>query len=454
LVMDMHWKEVVPADRYLVEADGLFNEGDAKVMALLYQPLIGPFSVSLYMTMKHQIADQKLHSEPCTHYFLMNVLDADLAEIYRARLKLEAIGLLETYVKETDGPRMFIYSLKPPLSPEQFFSDGVLNVYLYRKVGKEYFARLKSFFSDKALSKESFKNITKAFQEVFQSSFAHPPYPPKEEKGEKLFANPSGGPLRIRPEEFDYELLMEGLTNALIPADAFTEEVKEAILKLAFLYGVDPLEMKNLVLVALDEENRIDIEELRKQARDWYFLKYGGELPDLVERTQPAVWRSGIEEPKTQEERLIRYLETVSPRELLEDLTEGATVAEPDLKLIEDLMIRYKLPPGVVNVLIQFCLLKTDMKLSRTYVEKIAAHWSRKKIKTVREALDIAKKEHKQYLDWQQKKKTKNGEQWKPVRKEPLPEWFENWEILQDEKDTIANFEEEKRKLEEELRNL
>lgn len=40
------------------------------------------------------------------------------------------------------------------------------------------------------------------------------------------------------------------------------------------------------------------------------------------------------------------------------------------------------------------------------------------------------------------------------MRKEPLPEWFENWEILQDEKDTIANFEEEKRKLEEELRNL
>ncbi len=62
-------------------------------------------------------------------------------------------------------------------------------------------------------------------------------------------------------------------------------------------------------------------------------------------------------------------------------------------------MIKHKLPPGVVNVLIDFVMLKTDMKFTKGYVEKIAGHWARKQIKTVKEAMELAKKEHRTYLE-------------------------------------------------------
>ena len=53
------------------------------------------------MTLRNQIELGKLRSEPTSHYYIMNLLDLNLPEIYSARQKLEAIGLMETFVKKT-----------------------------------------------------------------------------------------------------------------------------------------------------------------------------------------------------------------------------------------------------------------------------------------------------------------------------------------------------------------
>ena len=48
-----------------------------------------------------------------------------------------------------------------------------------------------------------------------------------------------------------------------------------------------PIEMKNFILGAINENDEIDIEDLRKGARDWYqFVNYD-QLPSLINRTQP-----------------------------------------------------------------------------------------------------------------------------------------------------------------------
>lgn len=41
-----------------------------------------------------------------------------------------------------------------------------------------------------------------------------------------------------------------------------------------------------------------------------------------------------------------------------------------DLTAVEDVMLGQKLDPGVINVLIHYVMLKTDMKLSKNYMEK------------------------------------------------------------------------------------
>lgn len=464
--MAQHWQETLPVDLYTVAAGGLLHDYDRKVLTFLYQPLIGPSCLSLYMTLWAELEGNRLWSEPVSHHNLMSIMDMNLKEIYHARLKLEGIGLLKTFMKNNDDGRAFVYQLQPPLTPEQFFLDGMLNVYLYRKVGKNQFSRLKRFFSDKSFAaKSGYAEVTKAFQDVFVSVPPEALVPTGDsgtdlqaEEGESFIGRAEAAKIQIHAEEFNFDLLLDGLTESLLPKKAFTPKVKEAVSNLAFLYGIDALKMKNIVLSAVNADNGIEIEELRKAARDWYQFEYQDQLPALLDRLQPAQFKAGIAQPKTQEEELIHYFEKTSPRQLLIDLSGGADPSKSDLQIIEEVMFKQKLLPGVVNVLVQYVMLKTDMKLAKGYIEKIASHWSRKQITTVKDAMELAKSEHRQYLDWAEGKKTPAAQsKRKPVRKEVLPDWFEKKrEAGQDQPTEQGNpdpdFEIKKKKLEEAIK--
>lgn len=431
--MAQHWQEMLPIDRYEVCANGLLTEHDRRVITLLYQPLIGPIAASLYMTLWAQLEEYRLTSEASSHHSLMSIMNLSLRDIYDARLKLEGIGLLSSYVRVTDGTREFVYELMAPLSPAQFFLDGMLNVFLYGKIGNNHYQKLKQFFSDQTITnRQGYQEVTRLFQDVYQSSV--PQMRSAEMKKElsleddrQFFEHAESKSIQIDEQIFDFELMLAGLSENLVPRRAITKKVREAITKLSFLYGINPIDMKNLVLAACDENNNIEINELRKAARDWYQLQFSDSLPHLVDKVQPPPLTSASPTPQTQEEKLIRYLETTSPRQFLIDLSGGGTPAKADLQIIEDVMFQQKLPPGVVNVLVHYVLLKTDMKLTKNYVDKLASHWARKNISTVSEAMELAKKEQKQYIEWeenkQKAKKTPNKK--KPIRTESLPEWFD-----------------------------
>lgn len=430
--MAQHWKELLPIDQYTVASNGILHDYDRKVITLLYQPLIGHISLSLYMTFWAQMEENRLWSQTNSHHNLMSLMDLNLKDIYEARLKLEGIGLLKTLVQTSDGPRSLIYELQPPLLPDQFFLDGMLNIYLYQKVGKNQYSKLKQFFSDKAVRVgEGYEDVTRAFQDVFESVVPSTSLHESEEANSDdltLIGRVQQKGIKVDMKEgFDFELLFAGLSESLVPKKTITQKVKEAISNLAFLYGIDPIQMKNLLISAMDEmENRVNIEELRKSARDWYQFEHKEKLPQLVDRVQPIIKQTEIGVPKTKEERLIHYLDTTSPRQLLIDISGGATPSKADLQIIEDVMFKQKLLPGVVNVLIQYVLLKTDMKLTKAYVDKIASHWSRKKIVTVKDAIDLAINEHRQYMEWAESKKVpKTTSRKKPIRTEALPDWFE-----------------------------
>ncbi|ALC89708.1 Replication initiation and membrane attachment protein [Bacillus sp. FJAT-18017] len=465
--MAQHWQELVPVDHYVVASNGLLHDYDRKILSFLYQPLIGPDCFSVYLTLWGELEENRLWADSSTHHFLMNMTGMNLKGIYEARLKLEGIGLLKTYVKSEEGTRSFIYELQPPLSPEQFFMDGMLNVYLYRKIGKNNFARLKKFFCDKAMDgNEGYRDVTKAFQEVYSSA------PPdaihylqdhavdlNAEEGQTFMGRNEPNPIQIPKETFDFNLLISGLSDSLLPKKALNEKVKDAISNLAFLYSIDVMQMKNIVLSALNENDEIDLEELRKAARDWYQFVHYDKLPALVERVQPPAYREQLEEPKTQDEKLIHYFETASPLQVLRDLSGGAEPSKADLQIIEDVMFNQKLMPGVINALIQTVMIKSDMKMTKSYVERIASHWARKQLKTAKEAVDLSRKEHKKYLEWKNsgspastgtKRQTKKN----TIRQEILPDWFdeESSKASPESKESSAELEARKKEVEEKLK--
>jgi replication initiation and membrane attachment protein len=461
MILAQHWQELLPIDRYVVSTEGLLHFYDQKILTFLYQPLIGSMAYSLYMTLWAELEENRLWSEQTTHHSLMNFLDTNLKEIFLARQKLEAIGLLKTYVKMEDDERSFIYELQPPLNPQMFFLDGMLNIYLYQKIGKKQYSRLKRFFSDKQQSPvEDFKEITKAFQEVYSSASPESLQFNQEASqdlvlgsGELFIGRIEAKPLQIHLENFNFELLLAGLKSSLVSHKALTSKVKEAIANLAFLYNIDPLQMQGIVIRAIDDDV-IDIGELRKAARDWYQFQNQDQLPALVDKTQPEMLKTQHTEPNTKEEKLKHYFETISPRQFLMDISGGGEPSKSDLQIVEDIMFHQQLPPAVVNVLIHVVLIKTDMKLTKGYAEKIASHWARKGVKTVDEAMDFAIKENRQYLEWANSKKTKKSEGKKPIRTELLPDWFNEDKDSKTTADneTSKDVDEKMRALEERLK--
>jgi replication initiation and membrane attachment protein len=155
---------------------------------------------------------------------------------------------------------------------------------------------------------------------------------------------------------------------------------------------------------------------------------------------------------------MIRYYETTSPLKVLVDRSNGAEPAASDLKVIESLMINQQLPPGVVNVLIDFVLLQTDMKFTKNYVEKIGSQWARKNVKTVIEAMDLAIKENesKASSSGGDKNRQKSFKQ-KPIRTEILPDWFDEEQQKRTEnphKEKEADVEAKKQEIEEILKEF
>lgn len=453
--MNYHWKELVPVDRYIVKSNGLLHEYNRKILTLLYQPLIGSKAFSLYMTFWSELEQNRLWGNESTHHFLMTIMQMPLNEIYQERLKLEGIGLLNTYLMEDEDPKKYIYELQPPLSPKSFFDDGVLNVYLYNRVGKNRYQYLRDFFLDEKIGEEA-KNVTRTFNEVFQSLHMselvlNTPHDMENPDGD-FIENIEPSSIQIQDEEFDFELFFAGLSENLVPKKAINSQVKDAIKKLSYIYGIDPIEMKNLVIDAMGQNEEIIIEELRRKARDWYQIEYGSELPTLVEKVQPLPYRStNLEEMDEKDKHLIQQLESLSPLQFLIDISGGIEPSVQDLKIIEDVMFKQKLLPGVVNVLIYYVMLKTDMKFSKGYVEKIASHWARKGIKTVKDAVQVAKKEHRQYQEWAKTKEMKSFKK-RIVRQEKLPAWLKEYEQSEEEKVDVQDFEVEKKKLEERIR--
>lgn len=456
--MAQHWQEILPIDRYMVSAHGLLHDYDRKVLTFLYQPLIGSTCFSLYMTLWGEMEENRLWSEFSSHHLLMNLLGMNLNEIYEDRLKLEGIGLLKTYMKMDENERSFIYELIPPLNPDQFFLDGMLNIYLYRKIGRKHYARLKRFFSDRQIPEETeYMNVTRAFQDVFESAapdsiqyVQNISGDLEADPGEQFIGRHEQNPIQIDENFFNFELLLAGLSESLVPRKAITSKVKNAISNLAFLYRIDAVEMTKFVLGAGNEHGEIDIEQLRKAVRDWYqFVNYD-QLPSLINRIQPIALHVQLTEPKTPEEKLIRSYETTSPLVVFKELSGGVEPSDANLKVLEEVMIKYKLPPGVVNVLIEVVLRKNDMKFTKGFVESIASHWARKQIKTVKAAMEIAKND-----DWKNSAKVHKTAVQRTIRKEIIPDWFEEssgvGEHATPQKDK-SDIEAKKRAMEEKLK--
>lgn len=424
------WKEIQPSDEYKIQLNGQLNEHDRELVSFLYQPLLGADAISLYNILWLEVERHHLESETRTHKTLMDLMSVSIERIFQARLRLEGMGLLKTFLKAGET-KSYAYQIQPPLSAKAFFEDPMLSVFLYRQIGASQFQRLKNRFIVTFDSLQTYEEVTRSFQDVFYSDAKISPHmPEKVEDGKTLTFEAGNSGIAADFQAFDFHALYAGLSEAMVPRKSLTYDVKHLIVKLSILYGLSEQEMKSPILSSITDEDKIDTEALRKACRDSFQLKTNSALPALKHFAEQA---KGQKLPDS-EDQTLQYLKKSSPVQVLIDASKGVKPSNTELELIDHLIHEKKLPDEVINVLIQFVLLRTNMKLTKGFTEQIASQWVRIGIQTAEEAMAEAKKEHKNYLTWKKSGGSKPARKEKTIRKEKLPDWFTS-EESEDEAD-------------------
>ena len=378
---------LLPADTYVVINKTILHDEDRKILTDLYLPIIGADAVMLYFCLWSSLDSSQIVSKDFSHQKLVSSLRMTINEIYDNRSKLEAIVLIKTLVKEGEVNN-YIYELYSPASATEFLSHPILNIVLYSNIGKIEYDNLVKAYKLPRFNTSNYNDITKSFNDVFESigMTSYDLSLDDIRKYNKLKLNINSN--------FDFNFLINSMPRNIDVNRVFTKEIKELIINLSFIYDIDAIHMSNIIKGCLNERGTINRELLRKSSRNYYQFDNGGILPTIIDNSQPEYLRKPVGDTSNRA-KMIYTFETISPRELLIKKNNGSEPTRRDLKLLEDLLVDYKLKPGVVNVLIDYILNVNNKKLTRNYVETLAGEWQRLGIETVEEAMSTAEKEHK-----------------------------------------------------------
>lgn len=388
---------LLPADTYTIINQTILTDVDKKIIISLYEPIIGPIAVSLYLTFWADLDKLELMSKDFTHHHLMTILKSKLIDIENARKSLEAVGLLKSYIKRNDNINEYLYELYSPLSASEFLNHPVLSILLLNNIGENEYNIILNNYKKHNFNKSDYEEITSSMNETFKSV--------NENVFEENIRNTKKLGINIA-SSIDFELLESTLPKGLVTSKTFNKKTKDLINQLAFIYNIDSVKMSEIIRLVIDEYGIINKDKLRSATRKNYEYNNNGSLPTIVYRTQPEYLKSPSGDLSNRG-KMIHVFENTKPYDFLKSRNKGIKPTSRDLKILEHIAVDFDLPPGVVNVLVDYALLVNNGKINNAYMEAIASTWSRKGIKTVEDAMNLAEKGHKKNV--KVVKETKNN---------------------------------------------
>ena len=402
----------------------MITSEEIQILTLLYQPIIGPQAVSLFMTLNTLAIRNR--ETTLTHHILLQLLNINVEEFEQLRHKLEAVGLVQVYLTEEE--QHLTYTLKRPMQAKAFFRDGIINVFLNLKVGNTDYQALKQFFVEETPVPKG-QNVSKPFNEMFdttvllrntQSLQASPlPNSDKKQTGVELETS------------FNQELLFTLIKQFGLDDQILSDKLLDQINKIAFLYKLDEHELARLIFDALDSDGFVNLDVFRKQAKQYFqFLNKGKpiEVIEVPSAHQEVVANANDSSISSKEKQLLIVL-SQHPLDFLKFKQHQKEPVPADRQLVEWLVVDQQMPSGVVNVLIDYVLNISDGRLPKQLVEKIAGEWQRKEIDNTEKAIAQVKSTLKAKQKREQEKSIPASRNTyatgaRIVRQEQVPDWL------------------------------
>ncbi|ARJ49978.1 replication initiation and membrane attachment family protein [Staphylococcus lutrae] len=426
-----------PHDGFIVMRQFQYHAVHYDILSRLFTPLIGPEAIGVYQFLNQ--FESTSFDQGYTHYTIMSEMKMSLSHFREFIDLLEGIGLLKTYVRQNENTTQFVYELLPPPTPERFFNDPMLSIYFYQAVGQERYHTIKKRFLPTKCDLSGFTDVTKKFTDVFkvpkQQAFA----------ADHQLKEAQYHGIDLTDVTFDFELLADMLQTHYVSQAILSEPTKSLIIQLATLYRLSPDVMKSIILKALNADQSLSVANLRKQAQSYYLMEHQQSLPVL----QPQATHLNPSESNEDEHQInvtnweewFSLMDQTSPVVMLTDYG-GSEPPRYQKEMIEELMRREGFNFGVINILLQFVMQKTDNQLPEKYVYSVASTWKKSGVHDARSAYKKAMEVQKN----QEKSKERHYDQYKlkqsSTRRQTLdkqPRWITHpEEYAQKEEDQEA----------------
>ncbi|MCF7930657.1 MAG: DnaD domain protein [Acholeplasmataceae bacterium] len=370
---------------FTLQSQSDLSAADFKVLALLYQPLMGLEGQALYTTFYQLI--NKTNRSSYTHQELFDLLNMKQLDFLKIRNKLEALNLLDIYQKED----RYLYFMKAPLTAKQFLVDTVFGSYLQSEIGEKNMNLLTSLFKTDIPSKEGFENITKSFDALYEFkslNLLNVDY--------ALQGRQQNGGSHIN-YKFNYEAFVDHLPDRLKTSQLLNEKLKEQINKIAFVYQYDVLDMVTVYEEASKSRQNVNFAQLNMRAKQHYDEKH--QLLTIKQKDLP----------------ITNLIDQVAPQVIIQKYakTDQQGIA---LQTATQLLERNAVEPGIINVILMLVLKHKDGVLPNiNYMEKVLHDWLNKGVQTTEDAIN-----HSTNLESQYEQKSK-------VQKVAEPDWMDDY---------------------------
>lgn len=274
----------LPADTFVVVNKTVLSDNDRNLLILLYQPIIGHQSISLYYTLWSYLDKMELMSSEWTHHNILRDMMISNRELDDARKKLEAIGLIKTYVKK-GNINNYVYELYSPISASEFINNPVLSMALFNAVGKLEYERVINYFKIPKINLKEYEDITSKFSDVFE--FTNIKF------NDNLIYDIKKSSYRNLEilSKIDINTILSLISDDLLNKKSLTRDTKDLIYKISYIYNYDNDDMIELIRNSISDKHTIDKKLFRMNASKYYRFDNKGKLPSIIYKNQPEYLR-------------------------------------------------------------------------------------------------------------------------------------------------------------------
>lgn len=382
---------------YVANRVRLFPE-DEKVLIKLYQPLVGAVAVALYQTLIQNYDPYGIISDSKGIYSLQEQLDCSLKQLFNSLHKLEAVGLVQTFLSDNVFNNVLVFKLLQVPAADKFFATPLLASLLKEKVGVPTFHDLSHAFAQDAKLKEkpikNAKDVSANFFDVFRlpgdeaitpsSDVVQAAQENKVHEVETAKVNDH--------DSIDWDFIKQEYSRYQIPASEIDLN-KEQIRGLIQTYGLSEKEFVDESLPCLHGSYSLNMRDISNTLAENYKRTNTREnvQAQLNEGRKKAL--AAIKDMDDNDKKLLKAANESSPAEFLYKLKtqKGGITSANEKQIINNLHTQYGLPEDLINILTYTCL-TYDTVVSSNLAYKIANDWLQHGVATAVQALQYVKK--------------------------------------------------------------